>query len=214
MTKKYTSLTELAALKKAMEQQTRLEKERAQQALDAKKLLEHQAHIFRNVVQDVKPLPSKHKRVDHATPKPRPLPVQRWSDERDVLKASMSDELNIEQLLDTDDQLSFRRNGIGPDVVKQLRKGKWVIRQQLDLHGLRVDEARLAVAEFIADCMQQDIRCIRIIHGKGLGSAGREPVLRDKVRRWLVQKDEVIAFCQAPPKDGGAGAILVMLRSR
>ena len=143
-----------------------------------------------------------------------PLPIKRWEDDQDVLIASMSDEMDVERLLDTDDQLSFKRNGIGPETIKKLRKGHWVIQEQLDLHGYRVDEAREAVAEFIRDCVRHDIRCIRIVHGKGLGSAGRESVLRDKVRRWLVQKEEVLAFCQATPKEGGAGAVLVLLKSQ
>ena len=89
-----------------------------------------------------------------------------------------------------------------------------MIKSQIDLHGLRTDEARTAVAEFLRDSVKQDHRCVRIIHGKGLGSVGKEPVLKDKVKRWLVQKDEVLAFCQAPPRDGGAGALLVILKAK
>ena len=83
---------------------------------------------------------------------------------------------------------------------------------QLDLHGLRTDEAREQVVYFIGQARRNGLRCVRVIHGKGLGSEGRQPVLKDKVLRWLPQQKEVIAFCQAPPSMGGSGALLVLLR--
>ena len=101
--------------------------------------------------------------------------------------------------------------GVGADVVQKLRKGQWSIQRQVDLHGLRSDEAREAMGQFIRDAHKQGLRCVRVVHGKGLGSPGKAPVLKDKVLRWLVQKAEVIAFVQAPPHKGGAGAVLVLL---
>lgn len=197
------------ALKDQREQQEQLARE---QAINAARLAAEQ-NIFRNTMGDVKPI-KPHGRIDNAPPKPAPLPLQRWNDEEDVMRASLSDEMDVERLLETDDQLSFRRNGISPEIVRQLRRGKWVIQTQLDLHGLRVDEARDAVAEFVRSSVRHDVRCVRIIHGKGLGSAGKESVLRDKTRRWLVQKQEVLAFCQAGPRDGGTGALIVLLKSQ
>ena len=87
-----------------------------------------------------------------------------------------------------------------------------MIRAQVDLHGLRADEAREALIAFLARAIRDEIRCVRIIHGKGLGSIGREPVLKRKVPRWLAQREEVLAFCEARPNDGGAGAMIVLLR--
>jgi DNA-nicking Smr family endonuclease len=143
---------------------------------------------------------------------PPPHPRQRELDERAAQAASLSDEIGIEQLLDTDEELSFRRENVGPDVLPRLRRGHWVVQNQLDLHGLRVDEAREALVAFIARALKREQRCLRVIHGKGLGSAGKEPVLKGKVLKWLVQRDEVLAFCQARPTDGGAGALIVLLR--
>ena len=80
------------------------------------------------------------------------------------------------------------------------------------MHGLRSDEAREALGQFIRDAVRQGWRCLRVVHGKGLGSPGREPVLKAKVQRWLVQKSEVLAFVQAKPAEGGAGALVVLLR--
>ena len=61
-------------------------------------------------------------------------------------------------------------------------------------------------------CIRDSIRCVRVVHGKGLGSPGKAPVLKEKVHRWLVQKSEVVAFVQAQPAQGGAGALVVLLQ--
>lgn len=106
----------------------------------------------------------------------------------------------------------YAREGLGKQHLRKLRRGHWSIRDQLDLHGMTSDQARPAVAGFISRCAAEGLRCIRIIHGKGLGSPGREPVLKKKLSRWLAQRDEVLAFCQAPPAEGGSGAVLVLLR--
>jgi DNA-nicking Smr family endonuclease len=145
-------------------------------------------------------------------PPPPPLPRQSEQDEAAALQQTMSDEMDVASLLDTDDMLSFRRPGIGSDVTQKLRRGKWTIQQQIDLHGLRSDEAREALGLFIRDMHKKGLRCIRVIHGKGLGSPGKAPVLKEKVQRWLVQKEEVLAFVQAQPHQGGAGALVVLLK--
>ena len=124
----------------------------------------------------------------------------------------MSDEFDVSTLLDVDDQLSFRRTGIGLDVTRKLRGGHWSIQRQLDLHGLRSDEAREALGQFIRLSHRTGVRCVRVVHGKGLGSPGRTPVLKGKVHSWLVQKKEVLAFVQARPAEGGAGALVVLLQ--
>jgi len=151
-------------------------------------------------------------RVDPHMPEHPTHPRQRELDERAALQASLSDEIDIERLLDTDEALSFRRETVGSDVVARLRRGHWVVQGQIDLHGLRVEEARDALAAFIGQALKTGRRCLRVIHGKGLGSVGREPVLKGKVLKWLVQREEVLAFCQARPTDGGAGALIVLLR--
>jgi DNA-nicking Smr family endonuclease len=140
------------------------------------------------------------------------LPRQRQQDDAAVLLESISDEFDVESLLETDDSLSYRRDGIAPEVVRKLRRGVWSIQAQLDLHGLRREQAREQLGAFVREAVRQGLRCVRVIHGKGNGSPGREPVLKSKVKTWLVQKDEVIAFAQARAADGGHGALLVLLR--
>jgi len=137
---------------------------------------------------------------------------QRQRDEAAALVESLSDGFNAESLLDTDDALSYRRSGIGIDVVRKLRRGVWVMQAEIDLHGLRRDQARERIDTFLRDAAREGLRCVRVVHGKGLGSPGREPVLKAKVKSWLVQRNEVLAFTHARPADGGHGALLVLLR--
>jgi DNA-nicking Smr family endonuclease len=132
-------------------------------------------------------------------------------DEAAALAESLSDEVTLESLLLTDDGLSFRRPGIGPDVVAKLRRGHWALQGQIDLHGYTRDEARGLLAGYIHECHRRGMRCLRVVHGKGLGSPGRQPVLKAKVQRWLAQSAEVIAFAQASGPQGGAGALVVLL---
>ena len=147
-----------------------------------------------------------------ARARPPALARQRQRDEAAALAESISDAFDVESLLETDDALSFRRRGIGLDVVRKLRRGVWVLQDEIDLHGLRSDAARERVAEFVRDSARAGLRCVRVVHGKGLGSPGREPVLKAKVKSWLVQRSEVLAFTHARPADGGHGALIVLLK--
>ncbi|HEX7157150.1 MAG TPA: Smr/MutS family protein, partial [Burkholderiaceae bacterium] len=171
----------------------------------------HDSSLFRDAMEGVTPLAPSGQRRAAAAPH-APLPHQRQRDDRAALAESVSEEIDIETLLDTDDTLSYRRAGVGPEALRRLRRGHWVIQDQLDLHGHRVDEARLALGRFVREACRHGLRCVRVIHGKGLGSKDREPVLKSRVRGWLAQRDEVLAFCQPRPAEGGAGALVVLLR--
>jgi DNA-nicking Smr family endonuclease len=168
--------------------------------------------LFRRQVGDAKPLRAV-PRVMHTRPPADPTPRQRQADEAAALAASISDELDVESLLDTDEALSFAREGLGADVPRRLRRGQWAMQAQIDLHGMTRDEAREALATFVHTSVQRGLRCVRVVHGKGIGSPGRVPVLKGKVRAWLVQNTHVMAFVQAPPTQGGHGAVLVLLNS-
>ena len=207
----HRSLQDLAGvsrqLKLAREQAEALALAQAQ-ALAAR---ERERNLFVLSIGQVEPLRARNE-VNFLEPPSEPLPLQLVLDEQNVLREAMSDEFDVSTLLDVDDQLSFRRPGIGLDVTRKLRGGHWSIQRQLDLHGLRSDEAREALGQFIRLSHRTGVRCVRIVHGKGLGSPGRTPVLKGKVQRWLVQKKEVLAFVQARPLDGGAGALVVLLQ--
>lgn len=204
-------LEALAGLRESLAEQARRARQAEKQAREAAQRAEREANLFRAEMAGATPLRASG-RVELRPAAPPALPVQRMRDEQAVLEESLSDEIDIERYLDTDETLSWRRAGIGPDVVRRLRRGEWVVRMQVDLHGLRVDEAREALVGFLAQAVRDEIRCVRIIHGKGLGSIGKEPVLKRKVPRWLAQREEVLAFCEARPNDGGSGAMIVLLR--
>ncbi len=179
--------------------------------LAAARQREAEANLFARAVGVVQRMPAP----DQArilSPAPAPVATQRQKDEEAVLRDALSDGFDVSSLLDTDEALSFRRPGIGIDVTQKLRKGGWSIQREIDLHGLRSDEARVALAEFIRNAHRQGLRCLRVVHGKGLGSPGKTPVLKSKVHSWLIQKNQVMAFVQAKPAEGGAGALLVLLK--
>jgi DNA-nicking Smr family endonuclease len=210
-TPRVRSLGELAALKRLLQEQRREAAEQTARAREQALREQRERELFATSVGPVLPL----RRAAQPLPRrPRPpaLPRQRERDEAAVLRESISDEFDVETLLDTDEALSFRRRGVGPEVVRKLRRGVWAIQAQLDLHGLRRDAAREHLAAFLREAVRGGLRCVRVIHGKGNGSPGREPVLKAKVRAWLVQKNEVIAFTQARAQDGGHGAVLVLLK--
>ncbi|HZW72635.1 MAG TPA: Smr/MutS family protein, partial [Caldimonas sp.] len=145
--------------------------------------------------------------------RPPALARQRQRDEAAALAESIASVVDAEALLETDDALSFRRHGIGIDVVRKLRRGVWVLQDEIDLHGLRRDEAHERVSSFLREATRAGYRCVRVVHGKGHGSPGREPVLKAKVKAWLVKHEDVLAFTHARPADGGHGALIVLLKA-
>ncbi len=180
----------------------------ARAAAEKKRLAEKD--LFSRAIGATQPL-RRVAAVPLAPDPPAPIPFQHQLDEQRVLRESISDEFDVTTLLDVDDAMSFRRPGIGTDVTRKLRAGEWSIQRQVDLHGLRSDEAREALGAFIRTSHRQGVRCVRVVHGKGLGSPGKQPVLKTKAQRWLIQKNEVLAFVQAKPAEGGAGALVVLL---
>ncbi|WDZ97833.1 Smr/MutS family protein [Herbaspirillum sp. WKF16] len=204
----------LKGLRKDLQAQEKARAEAEAERLRNEARQRAEADIFRSSIGQVAPLRAK--AIDKALHLPeQPLPIARHhlADEQAALLESLSDEFTVDTLMDSDENLSFARPGVGPDVLSKLRRGNWVIQAQLDLHGYRRDQAREALGEFLRQSRKRGIRCVRVIHGKGLGSVNKEPVLKHKVRNWLAQKDEVMAFCQARAADGGAGALVVLLKS-
>ena len=167
--------------------------------------------LFRQAVNDVRPL--SHDRVKPYKNQPKAVPIQSKIDEHQVLADMMSD--HFEPLdLQTGEELHFVRTGMQSRVVRKLKRGQYKIEAELDLHGLNVEAARNAVHAFLSFCQEEDRRCVRIIHGKGLSSRHKGPVLKKMVNRWLQQRKEVLAFTSALPHHGGTGAIYVLLKKR
>lgn len=208
---KAKSLQDLQALRKQLAEQERVAREQAAARAEALKRSEADKDLFQRAAGKVQRL-GAHGRVHHPPEPVAPIPAQRQLDDQRVLQEAISDEFDASTLLEVDDALSFRRPGIGIDVARKLRRGHWSIQSEIDLHGLRSDDAREALAGFLRDATRQGLRCVRVVHGKGLGSPGKTPVLKGKVHSWLVQKNEVLAFVQARGDEGGAGAVVVLLK--
>ena len=208
---KVTTLADLKIVKVQIEAQAREAAALATERARIAARLAAEKNLFVNAAGAVKSLPDKGSLLLKKK-LPLPEPKQQKLDDEAVLREAISDEFDVSTLLDTDEHLSFRRPGIGTDVTRKLRRGDWSIQRQLDLHGLRSDGARELLSQFIREAHKHGIRCVRVVHGKGLGSPGKAPVLKNKVHSWLVQKKEVLAFVQAKPADGGAGALVVLLQ--
>jgi DNA-nicking Smr family endonuclease len=166
---------------------------------------------------DVQKLPPGNRAKLGAAP-PEPIARNTLADERDVLAAAKYGAQPAPQTWDAgqefEHQQTFVRKGIGPDVVAKLRRGHWSVQAELDLHGMITEEAHDALADFVTGARERGMRCVRVIHGKGLTSPKREPVLKGKVRTWLAHWDEVLAYAEAPQNAGGGGAVLVLLKGK
>ncbi len=170
---------------------------------------------FRAAVQDVEPLRVA-PRADAGHVRPAPHARHREADELAALVASQlamnPSPMSWDIGADIEDEQSYLRGGVSPDLLRKLRRGEWTINAEIDLHHHNQDEAHEALMEFMRMARLAGWRCVRIIHGKGLSSHQKLPVLRNKVRRWLQHKDEVLAYCEPRPNGGGSGAVLVLLR--
>ena len=177
-----------------------------------------EANLFKASIGGVKRLPESDRHLPNL-PKavgPGAAPARKLTQAEDdaaVLRESLSDLFEVDHYLEEDPALNYLAPGVGSDVMKKMRKGHWPVQDELDLHGLRRDEARDAIGAFLRQQAMRNHRCVRVIHGRGFGSKSQEPVLKSMVHSWLVQKEEVVAFCQARPSEGGEGALIVLLRA-
>ncbi len=164
--------------------------------------------LFRDAVGDARKLPDSG-RLPPPPPYAKPIPRQRFVGDppaHDLLTDHVTDNL------EASNPLTFQRSGLSLQAIRRLRRGYWVVKDELDLHGLNREQAREQLVAFLNECQQRDSRCVRIIHGKGLSSRNNEPVLKQLVKSWLMQREDVLAFVQARPEEGGSGAVVVMLK--
>jgi DNA-nicking Smr family endonuclease len=169
---------------------------------------EDDKELFRQAVAGAKPL--EHDRHEPAAVAPGPRAAFRRADERAVLEESLQHQaadLDVE----SGDEILYRREGVPEALLRDLRRGRFTIEDEIDLHGMVAAEARHAVRGFLAESVANHRACVRIIHGKGRGSGPRGPVLKKSVNLWLRKHDAVLAFCSARAPHGGTGAIYVLL---
>jgi DNA-nicking Smr family endonuclease len=155
--------------------------------------------------EDVDPLPET-KRAELPRERPAPYPRQTRLDEKATLQQSLAP-FSPDDAMETGEELLFVRPGVSRQTLRKMRKGHWVVEAQIDLHGLDRHQAHAETEEFLKKAKKRGLRCVRIVHGKGLG------VLKSALRKWLPMKNEVLAFTQAPAAQGGGGALLVLLKS-
>jgi DNA-nicking Smr family endonuclease len=167
------------------------------------------AALFREAVGDSEPLISKQRHQGRKAPPPARA-MSRHADDARVLQESLQPPADIADV-ETGDELIFRRNHLPNNRFRELRRGQIPAEDSLDLHGLNVTQAQKELRDYIVYCHRKGYRCVRVVHGKGLGSGARGPVLKNGVNTWLRNWDEVQAFCSAPAHDGGTGAAYVLL---
>ncbi|MFW6380236.1 MAG: Smr/MutS family protein [Halorhodospira sp.] len=172
---------------------------------------EQEYALFRRAMADVHPL--ENDRSESRPPPPPPRPRQRESDERQVVD-SLLDPPPDPATVETGEELLYHRSGVQRRVLRQLRRGHYPPAAHLDLHGFTRREAYRELSAFLATARQHGHRCVRIVHGKGRGSGRPQPVLKTSVDQWLRRRDDVLAFASAPERDGGTGAVYVLLRTR
>ena len=177
------------------------------------KLTEEEQALFLAHVSDADPLKAS-PRADLTPKPPRPVARQRHLDDQAVLHELIHAPIQLADRLEGGDEPTYLHRGVSMHVLRDLRRGRWVIQNEIDLHGHTRDAAREALSKFLSRCLLQGQRCVRVVTGRGLRSPGQVAVLRTLTRNWLVQRHEVLAYCQAKPVDGGEGALIVLLRNQ
>jgi DNA-nicking Smr family endonuclease len=208
---------DLKSLSKQLKEQAETRAAAEAERVKQEKTRAAEANIFQTSLGGVKRMPVSDRYVPSlpksaATAAAPARKLTQAEDDAAVLRESLSDLFEVDHYLEDDPALNYSAPGVGPDVMKKMRKGHWPVQDELDLHGMNRDQARDALGAFLTRSAQRNHRCVCVIHGRGFGSRGQEPVLKSMVHSWLVQK-EVVAFCQARDHEGGEGALIVLLRA-
>lgn len=173
--------------------------------------LSGEAGALAEALRGAKPIVSD--KIISEAPKPLPLPIQHELDERAALAESIYAPTSLELRLEGGDELHYLCNGVPRSVLRDLRRGRWVVQESVDLHGCNREEARELLASCMAQWRKQGSRCVRVVHGKGRGSPGKDPILKKLVAGWLMNYENVAAYCQARLAEGGAGALIILLKA-
>ena len=164
--------------------------------------------LFRHAIGKVRSVNNNKVLLNQTTkPKPYPKPMATHVDNHLLDSAAVDIEI-----VGLEDSLSFIAPGLQNNVLKKLRRGYFGLEAEIDLHGLTSNEAKRQLLNFLQSCVEKGCRCVHIVHGKGYRSADNHPVLKNNLNLWLRQHRDVQAFCSAPPKDGGTGAVFVLLQ--
>ena len=173
-----------------------------------KNLTPEDSDLFRTAIGKVRAVKSD-KVLLAQNSKPKPFPKSKAVNVEEHLSDII--EFDVEKV-SLEDSMSFTAPGLQHNVLKKLRKRQFGLDAEIDLHGLNSNEAKRQLLHFLHDCVEDGCRCVHIVHGKGYRSTDNHPVLKNNLNIWLRQHKDVQAFCSAPPKDGGTGAVFVLLQ--
>lgn len=165
--------------------------------------------LFREAVGDVTPLADD--RAEPSKPRPTPEPRLRRADDRQVLEELLRPDHDPADL-ETGEELLFLRSGVQHRVLRKLRRGHYSVADEIDLHNRNAEAAKTALSRFIDSAQRRGLTCVKVIHGKGLRSRARGPVIKRVTDHALRRNKAVLAFASAKPEDGGTGAVYVLLR--
>jgi DNA-nicking Smr family endonuclease len=173
-----------------------------------KTLTSEDSNLFRHTIGKVRSVNSDKILLNQDNkPKPYPKPPAPHEDSH-LIDAAATDTEKV----GLEDSLSYIAPGLQNNVLKKLRRGYFGLDAEIDLHGLTSNAAKQQLLYFLQSCVKAGCRCVHIVHGKGYRSADNHPVLKNNLNLWLRQHKDVQAFCSAPPKDGGTGAVFVLLQ--
>ena len=171
---------------------------------------EDDSGLFRRLMGDIEPL-EQDKRAPNYKPKPPAKARFKTADERAVLEESL--DIDIDEIeTGSGESIQFKRPTVGRRTMRKLARGSFSVQSEIDLHGMTVPEAKVCLREFVKDASLRGLTCIRVIHGKGIGSGERGPILKSKVNNWLRRWDEILAFVSTKQVHGGTGAVYVLLK--
>ncbi len=173
-----------------------------------KTLTSEDSDLFRETIGKVRPV-TNDKILLNNERKPKPYPKEINTECVDPL--TLSKECDLDKV-GLEDSLSYTAPGLQTAVLKKLRKGYFDLDAEIDLHGLTSNTAKQQFLQFLQDCTYNGYRCVHIVHGKGYRSTDQHPILKNNLNLWLRQHQDVLAFCSAPQKNGGTGAVFVLLR--
>jgi DNA-nicking Smr family endonuclease len=203
----------LADLRNRLSEDRRKQDIAAREKAEKDAVARREASLFRALVGDATPISQGNRAVKSVKPPP-PVPLRRSADggQDDNPPAAFSD--GADGPMPGGEDAPFARDGVAPQTLRKLRRGDPAPQATLDLHGMNRDQARSGLSTFLQRALIEGMRCVRVVHGKGISSANGQPVLKTLVRRWLTQSGQVLAYVPAPPADGGDGALLVLLQPR
>jgi len=191
----------------------------AQKSFTESKKEKSDEDLFHSAMKDVVPIKdNKNKGKKHSVKKKSSTDMSFKSNKsKEEEFSNLMKESSAWDVSFSDEYMEGAVSGVGPKIMKKLKRGEFSVQDYIDLHGLTKKEAETVVSEFIINSHNKGMRCVLIVHGRGLGSLNHQPTIKRELPVWFrrgMLKKIVLAFITARPCDGGAGALYVLLKKR